>query len=255
MNPHSPIFVSIITVSYNSVATLADCLDSVSAQNYTSREHIVIDGASSDGTLGLLKRHSDLGFKYLSEPDYGIYDAMNKGIGCSRGDVIGFLQSDDVFASSDVLTKIAATFEDPSVCAVFGDLEYVNKVDMKLVVRKWTSRSFKDGDLEWGWMPPHPTLYVRRSWYASIQGFDSSFKISADYLSILNFFSRREFVSKYIPLVLVKMRLGGASNRSIGSVIRKTCEDWRALRMSKFSCLCSLKAVIGKNLRKIVQFL
>jgi glycosyltransferase len=168
--------------------------------------------------------------------------------------VVGFLHADDLYASDEVLSKIADAFEDPEVCAVYGDLEYVSQQDTSKVIRRWQSKSFKKQDLDRGWMPAHPTLYVRREWYAQIGGFDTSYRIAADYLSILKLFMNPEFKTVYIPNVLVTMRLGGASNQSLKAIIKKTKEDWRVLRSCGFKSLNALRAIMWKNLSKLTQF-
>lgn len=215
---------------------------------------MVIDGASSDGTLSLLEENRGQIAVLISEPDKGLYDALNKGIARSTGDVVGFLHADDVYAHPDVLAHVAQAFADPEVCAVFGDLQYVKKEDTTVVVRHWQSSPFSEQRLAWGWMPPHPTLYVRREWYEKIGGFDTSYRIAADYFSILQLFSQPGFRAVYLPQVMVKMRLGGASNRSLRNVIRKSREDLDALRRSKVGALGGLGALVWKNLSKLGQF-
>lgn len=232
-----------------------DCLDSVASQSYTEREHVVIDGASKDRTLALLEERKDQLAVLVSEADRGIYDALNKGIARATGDVVGFLHADDLYAHPDVLAHIAAAFEaDPALCAVYGDLEYVRKGDTSCVVRHWKSAPFTKRRLDWGWMPPHPTLYVRREWYGRIGGLDTGYRISADYYSILQLFTQPQFKAAYLPEVLVKMRLGGASNRSLMAMMRKTSEDWDALRRTRIGAVGGLGALVWKNISKIGQF-
>lgn len=247
--------ISVITATLNSVRTLPDCLASIASQDYANREHIIIDGASTDGTIDVINRYINQVAVFKSEKDKGIYDALNKGLKLSSGDVVGFLHADDMYASDDVLTKIATAFEDPSICAVYGDLEYVSQQDTNQVIRRWRSNSFRKKDLGWGWMPAHPTLYVRREWYSSICGFDASYRISADYLSILMMFSQTRFKSAYIPCGMVKMRLGGASNKSFQALMRKTREDWRALRSCGFNFFAASRAIAWKNTSKLSQFI
>jgi glycosyltransferase len=243
--------ISVVTATWNCAETVADCLGSVAAQSYLNREHVVIDGASKDKTFEILSSHKDQLSVLVSEPDKGIYDALNKGIAKASGDVVGFLHADDVYGSPDALALIAEAFEDPAVCAVYGDLQYVRKDDVSQVVRYWKSSPFSLSRLSWGWMPAHPTLYVRREWYGRIGGFDTKYKIAADYFSILRLFSQTDFKSVYVPHVLVKMRLGGESNRSIKNIIRKSREDWDALRRSGVG---GVGAIVWKNLSKIGQF-
>lgn len=253
-DPKVGVRLSLITATWNCAGTLVDCLASVAGQSYTNREHVLIDGASRDDTPRILEQHRDQLAVLVSEPDRGIYDALNKGIARASGDVVGFLHADDMFAGPDILAKVAAVFADPSVSAVYGDLQYVRKDEVSQVARHWQSSPFRRRDLEWGWMPPHPTLYVRREWYEYIGGFDTSYRIAADYFSILRMFSQPDFKAVYLPEVLVKMRLGGASNRSLKMIIRKSSEDWRALRQARVGALGGVGALVWKNLRKLGQF-
>jgi glycosyltransferase len=247
------ITISVVTATWNCAKTLPDCLASVARQNYANREHLLVDGVSTDGTLDVINQHIDQISAFKSERDKGIYDALNKGIQLATGDVVGFLHADDLYASADVLSKIAKAFEDPNICAAYGDLEYVSQQDTSKVIRRWQSKPFTPQDLGWGWMPAHPTLYVRRDWYSRIGGFDISYRIAADYLSILKLFTQPEFKTLYIPDVLVTMRLGGASNKSLKAIIKKSNEDWRALRSCGFSVPNALRAIAWKNLSKLTQ--
>lgn len=246
--------ISIITATFNSAATVEDCLASVAAQTYPFRQHVVIDGASTDNTMSILTANIGQLAVLKSEPDSGIYDALNKGLAMARGDVVGFMHADDVYADLDVLTKIASIFSDPSICAVYGDLQYVSKTNIAKVIRHWRSTPFSPRRLAWGWMPPHPTLYVRRTWYEKIGLFDTEYQISADYLSILKLFSNVYFRSVYLPEVLVKMRLGGASNKSLKNLLRKSSEDLRALRKTGVGAFGGFGALFWKNLSKLGQF-
>ena len=246
--------ISVVTAILNCAKTLPDCLASVARQNYANHEHVILDGASTDGTIDVINQHIDQIDIFKSEADKGIYDALNKGIKLATGDVVGFLHADDLYASDDTLTKIAQAFEDPTLCAVYGDLEYVSHQDTSKVIRRWQSNPFNQLDLGWGWMPAHPTLYVRRDWYSKIGGFDISYRIAADYLSILKLFTQPGFKTEYIPNVLVTMRLGGASNKSLQAIIMKTKEDWRALRSCNFSTPSAMRAIAWKNLSKLSQF-
>jgi glycosyltransferase len=246
--------ISVVTATWNCAKTLPDCLASVARQGYDNIEHVIVDGASTDGTIDVVNRHIDQVAVFKSERDKGIYDALNKGISLATGDVVGFLHADDLYASDDVLFKVAEAFEDPTVCAVYGDLEYVSQQDTSKVIRRWRSNSFKKQDLGWGWMPAHPTLYVRREWYSRIGGFDISYRIAADYLSILQLFTKPEFKTVYLPDVLVTMRLGGASNKSLKAILKKSKEDWRALRSCDFSVPSAIRAITWKNLSKLSQF-
>ena len=243
--------ISVITATYNRVDTLAQAIRSVQGQSYTSVEHVVVDGGSSDGTqalLGELLRPTDV---MRSERDKGIYDALNKGLTMARGDVVGFMHSDDFYADDEVLADVARAFEDPGVDAVYGDLDYVSKDDPGRIVRRWRSNPFRPEDLRRGWMPPHPTLYLRKAVIERCGGFDTSYRIAADYDAILRYFGPGQVRAVHLPRVMVKMRLGGESNRSLGRVLLKMKEDLRALRRNGIGGMHSL---VSKNLSKIQQF-
>ena len=244
--------ISVITAVHNNCETISAALDSVLGQSGVDIELVVIDGGSTDGTLEVLRSYADRLHVLVSEPDQGIYDALNKGIRRASGEVVGFLHSDDLFADSDVLSRIAAAFADPGVGAVYGDLLYVRKDNPDQVVRYWRSGEFSGRRLGWGWMPPHPTLYVRRRVYERHGLFDTSFRIAADYDFILRALSQNRVGVRYIPKVLVKMRVGGASNRSLRNILQKSSEDLRALRGNGVG---GMGALIWKNLSKLPQFL
>jgi len=244
--------ISLITASYNCAATIADALKSVAEQSHPNVEHVIVDGASRDGTWELVQALRSPRVVAFSEPDRGIYDALNKGIARSSGDVVGFLHADDVFADRDVLARVAEAFGDPAVDAVYGDLQYVRQDDLARVVRYWRSQPFTPELLRRGWMPPHPTLYVRRPLYERLGGYDASYRIAADYELILRLFSLPGLRAFYIPHVLVKMRVGGVSNRSLRLIVRKSAEDLRALRTHRVGGIGTLA---WKNLSKLGQFL
>lgn len=247
--------ISVVTATRNAAATLEECLDSVVHQSWVDKEHVVIDGMSSDATREILAGRSAQGTMVVREPDDGIYDALNKGIRRATGEVVGFLHADDVFADEEVLSRVGRAFQDPAVQGVYGDLLYVRRGDTSKVVRRWTPGVFKPRKLEWGWMPPHPTLYVRRGWYEVVGGFDTTYRIAADYLSILRLFTHEEFTATYIPEVFVRMRLGGASNRSVRNVLLKSREDLRAMRATGVGALGGWGALAWKNLSKLPQFI
>lgn len=244
--------ISVITASFNCAETIGDTLASVAAQRHTLVEHVVVDGGSRDGTLDVLNRHRQQLAVMISEPDRGIYDALNKGIVYSSGDVIGFLHADDMFAGPDVLNWVAEAFTDPAVDAVYGDLQYVGRDDTSRVMRYWRSSPYASGMLARGWMPPHPTLYVRRYLYERLGGFNTGFRVAADYEFILRLFTQPGLRTIYIPRVMVKMRVGGVSNRSLSHILRKSAEDLRALHLHRVGGVASLA---WKNLSKIGQFL
>lgn len=243
--------ISVVTAVYNSQDTVAQALDSVLSQTHPAVESIVIDGASTDGSLAILKKYRHYLGAFISECDDGIYDALNKGIKCAKGDVIGFLHADDVLQNSEVLCKVAAAFLDPAVDAVYGDLVYVSRNDINKVIRYWRGGLYDDNAFRCGWMPPHPTFYVRRSVYERLGGFDTRYRIAADYDSILRFLAVGKIRSTYIPEVMVRMRTGGISNRSLKTIVRKSLEDIDILRRNKVGGIWTL---LNKNVRKIRQF-
>jgi glycosyltransferase len=243
--------ISVITAVFNNRGTIAAALDSVLEQTHKDSELVVIDGGSTDGTVEILERYADRLGVLVSEPDQGIYDALNKGIQRASGDVVGFLHSDDVFGSNDVLSKVAEAFEDRSVGAVYGDLVYVKRDDLSSVLRYWRAGPFSKVRLSRGWMPPHPTVYVRREVYERLGGFDTRYRIAADYDHLLRIFSDPALNPRYIPEILVRMRVGGASNRSLQNIIRKSREDLEALRSNEVG---GIGALAWKNVSKIGQF-
>jgi glycosyltransferase len=242
---------SVITAVYNRVATIGDALDSVRAQTWPDVEHVVIDGASTDGTLELLQARRDGISVLVSEPDKGIYDALNKGIARATGDVIGLMHSDDLYADQRVLADVSAALDDPKVDAVYGDLDYVAQDDTSRVIRRWRSGAYSPELLRRGWMPPHPTLYLRRQVIERWGAFDGQYRIAADYDAVLRYFGRGGIRPAYVPRVLVKMRVGGESNRSVGRMMRKSKEDYTALRRNQIGGLATLAR---KNFSKLGQF-
>lgn len=243
--------ISIITAVYNRRDTLADALTSLGRQSYAEVEHIIVDGGSTDGSLDLIETHATPHSVVISEPDDGIYDALNKGLSHATGDVIGLLHSDDIFAHGDVLSHVAAAFE-AGADAVYGDLDYVHRSAPDRIIRQWRSGAFHPSRLSFGWMPPHPALFLRRAVIDRFGGYDTSFRISGDYDTVLRYFSSEGFDARYIPEVLVKMRLGGESNRSLGRILTKTGEDLRAIRANGIG---GVHTLFLKNLRKVRQFL
>ncbi len=245
--------VSIITITYNSEKTLEQTLLSVTAQTYPQIEHIIVDGASTDGTQQIIERYKSKIATYISEPDSGIYEAINKGIALAKGDVIGILNSDDVFAEPDTIAHIVKAFETQPADVVYGDLEYCNmeRQAHKQLVRYWKSNVFKRADLKYGWMPPHPTLYCKREVFDKYGLYNIKFRISGDYDFMMRIFNQATLRTAYIPKVLVKMRIGGISNRNLQSIIQKMCEDYQVMRNNGLS----LFTLVCKNIRKITQWI
>ena len=246
--------ISLVTVTWNSAATIADALASVNDQTHPDVEQIVVDGGSTDATLAIVRAQGRRVGTMLSEPDGGIYDAMNKGLKLATGDIVGLLNSDDFLASSDVLATIAAAFSDPSVDAVYGDLCYVRQHKTEQIVRYWRSGAFQSGSFAQGWAPPHPTLYLRRSIYDRLGGFDTSYSLAADIDLMIRFFEVERLRSKHIAKVFVRMRLGGATNKSVANVIKQNREIWRSLREHGF--VVSFPGfLIGKLASRAAQFI
>jgi len=198
-------------------------------QTHADIEHLIIDGASKDGTVEIVRSHANPEIRLISEPDKGIYDAMNKGLALATGEVIGFLNSDDFYADAAVLEKIANAFQDLTIDACYSDLVYVTQ-DNSRVVRFWQSKPFSEGDFAKGWCPAHPTFYVRRSVIERLGLFDTTFKLAADFEFMVRYLERGRIRAAYIPLVLVRMRLGGASNENWQSIAQQNRDIFAALR-------------------------
>ncbi|MEO6898229.1 MAG: glycosyltransferase family 2 protein [Caldimonas sp.] len=221
--------ISVVTATWNSAATVADTLASINAQTHPDVEQIIVDGGSTDATLDIVEAKGQRVAAVLSERDEGIYDAMNKGLKLARGEVVGLLNSDDFLASPDVLAKIAEAFADPSVDAVYGDLCYVRQNMPSQIVRYWHSGPFRSGSFARGWAPPHPTLYVRRELFDRVGGFDLAYSLAADFELMVRLFEVHRVRVRYLPMVMVRMRMGGASNKSLRNIVHQNREIWRAL--------------------------
>ena len=221
---------SIITVSLNSAATIRDAIESVLSQDHPDIEYIVVDGASQDDTMRIVAEYGDRIAKSVSAPDDNVYDAMNTGIGLATGDIVGFINSDDFYASNRAISLVAAVFEKTGSDAVYGDLCYVGQKDVSRVVRYWRSSRFAPGDFARGWCPPHPTFFVRRSVYEQLGGFDPEFPVAGDVELMMRFLEIHRISSEYLPAVLVKMRTGGQTNRSVRNIIRQNRRVMAALR-------------------------
>jgi glycosyltransferase len=243
--------VSIITAVRNGAETLKDCIEGVRNQTYPA-EHIIIDGASTDGTLDVIAEYRSNIAKVVSEPDSGIYDALNKGMRLASGDVIGLLHGDDFYTHDRVLESVADVFENQNVDSCYGDLLYVNKNDTNKVIRYWKSSPYTPGKFRQGWMPPHPTFFVKREIYQKYGYFNTDFRIAADYELMLRFLEKHKISTYYIPEVLIKMRLGGASNKSIKNLFIKSSEDYKAWKVNNLNG--GLFTIFLKNFSKIPQF-
>ncbi|WP_339784427.1 MAG: glycosyltransferase family 2 protein [Imperialibacter sp.] len=244
--------ISIITVVYNNSQFIEGCILSVLNQSYEDIEYIIIDGCSTDGTLEKINRYSDRISKIVSERDQGIYDAMNKGIGLATGEIVGILNADDFYVDGDVITKIAAVFEDESVDVSYADVKYVKRDNVGEVVRSWRSGAFDKDRFYYGWSPPHPTFFVRRTIYQKHGLYDPTLNISADYEMMLRLLFVQEIKCIYLPQVIIKMRDGGVSNRSIKNRVQANREDRKAWEINKIKP--KLYTLSLKPLRKLGQF-
>lgn len=244
---------TIITVSFNSEKTIADTLKSVALQTYENIEYIIIDGASTDSTVSIINDHSNNKFRLISEPDLGIYNAMNKGLNMATGDYIGFLNADDVFSSEDAILKLSILAKNnPTSDILYSDLAYVSSVNLHKYIRKWTAGNLSPGKLEFGWMPPHPTFYITKNCLQLIKNFNENYHISADYDFMLRAIKSCNYKTSYLPEVLVLMRMGGISNNSLKSILLKSKEDWLIIRRNNIG---HFQTLLMKNLRKLPQFL
>jgi len=222
--------ISIITVVFNAEQTIADAIESVASQTYPDVEHIVIDGASTDGSLDIISRHKSTLAQLVSEPDTGIYDAMNKGITLASGDVIGLLNADDVLQDSSVLEQVAAAHQDESLDACYADLVYVKSDDLSQVVRYWRSREHIAGLCFNGWMPAHPTLYLKKRVYDRVGLFNTSLRYQSDLEFCARAFEVHSIRSRYIDKLWVRMRMGGVTNNSFSTMWKGNWESYKALR-------------------------
>ncbi len=209
--------VSIITVTYNSAATIADCIASVNEQTYPDIEHLVIDGASTDNTLEIIRNTPNRISQLVSEPDKGIYDAMNKGIRLATGDVIGILNSDDFYTSNDVITRIVSVFEKEPVDGVYGDICFVKPENLNKVVRYYSASWFRPALFRFGFMPPHPSVYIRRTCFQELGLYKEDYRIAADYELLIRFLKVNRLKTRYLNFCVVTMRTGGDSTKNLKS--------------------------------------
>lgn len=247
----SSVKISLITVTYNAANTIERCISSVAGQEYAHLEYIIIDGESTDETLEIINKYQRYIGIIVSEPDHGIYDAMNKGIALASGDIIGMLNADDWFASSDVLNCVADTFDKSGAGIIYGDIDYVDKQGR--IIRKWRSGNYHHGYFNWGWMPPHPSFYVKRMLYEQMGGYKPIYGSATDYELMLRFIHSNRAPVYYIKKVLVKMLVGGISNKSIKNRIKAWYHDYRAMRNN--GILLPWFSIILKPLRKITQYI
>ncbi len=229
--------ISIVTACYNNASTIRDTLRTIHMQTHQDIEHIVIDGGSTDGTLEILEQNKQHIARLISEPDKGHYDAMNKGLALATGDIIGLLNSDDFFANSHVLTQVTKAFSDDTIDACYGDLVYVKNNNIKQVVRYWRSRAYTPELFGRGWAPAHPTFYVRKAVHDQYgMLFNLDYKLAADYEVLLRLLFTHNIKTTYIPDVMVKMRLGGVTNKSLTNIVNQNKEILQVLKHHNYPC-------------------
>lgn len=241
--------ISIITATYNNENTIVSTIESVMNQTIKPLEHIIIDGQSTDNTIEKLSNYPHL--KIISEPDNGIYDALNKGISIAQGDIIGILHGDDFYTDSFVLENVLQAFEKNQCDAVYGNVVYVKKNNINKIVRKWNAGKYKQKKIKQGWMPPHPTLFVKKKIYEKFGNFDLNYSIASDYELMMRFLWKYNITLAYIPKTLVSMRTGGKSNK-FSNLLKKMQEDYRVIKHHKIG---GINVLLLKNLKKINQLL
>lgn len=244
--------VSLITVTLNSEKFLEDCINSVRRQDYKDIEHIIVDGASTDGTLSIILKHGDHIAKYISEKDRGMYDALNKGMAMATGDIIGTLNSDDMLASRDVISSIVNTFKTQEVDSIYGDLVYVDPIDTTKIMRRWKGAPYNRSNFNWGWMPAHPTFYVRRELVLELGNYEAHYFTAADFEFMARYLYRFRISCQYLPKLLVTMRRGGASNGNIYRRLRVNRRDYLAMKKNKIPFPLIVSWL--KPLRKMPQY-
>ncbi len=244
--------ITIITVCYNSEKTLADCISSVINQSYADVEYILIDGKSTDRTMEIIHSYGSKIDKVISEKDKGMYDAINKGIELATGEMIGVLNSDDMYVDEHVLEEVMQKFKKEETDALYADLNYVDQVDTEKVVRYWQSGIYKKNSFVSGWMPPHPTFFIQKSWYEKHGGYRLDLVSAADYELMLRMILKHGAKLSYLPRVIVNMRVGGMSNSSMFNRLRANKEDRKAWEMNGLSP--KSYTLLFKPLRKIIQY-
>jgi len=245
--------ISIITVVYNNEVTIEEAIKSVLSQKYNDIEYIVIDGNSKDNTVAIINKFKDEISVFVSERDAGLYDAMNKGILAASGDVVGILNSDDLYEDQFVISDVMEKFkEDPSLDIVYGDLVYVKEHNVNSVVRKWKSKQYYKDFFEDAFVPPHPSLFLKKHIYNQAGLFNLNFKLAADYEFMFRVFKKFNFKSLYCPRVMVKMRLGGETNKSLKNIINGNKEILEAWRLNGFKVPFSLMPL--RIFKRLSQF-
>ena len=242
--------ISIITVAYNAQNTIERCITSVLRQNFKNVQYILIDGKSRDNTLQIINKYKDSIDILISEPDSGVYDAMNKGIAVATGDIIGTINADDFFADDEVLCNIAKVFNEQDTNILYGDLDYIDPNDK--VIRKWRSGKYKKGMFNWGWMPPHPTFYCRKTLFDNFGIYRLDYGSAADYELMLRFIHLNNINAYYLNKVMIKMVIGGLSNKNVANRVQAMRFDLKAMRNNNI--FLPMVTILFKPLRKVAQF-
>lgn len=228
-------------------------MQSVLLQDYENVEYIVVDGASADDTLNIIRKYRHKIDHFVSEKDEGLYHALNKGIALATGDIIGILHADDFYIDDHVLSKVADTFKKTNAEAVYADLYYVDKDNTDKIIRKWKSGAYSEGKFLWGWMPPHPTFFVKKEVYSKYGDFNTTLRSAADYELMLRFIHKHKISLAYLPEYIVNMRTGGQSNASVKNRVKANQEDRRAWELNELKPYFFTLTL--KPLRKIIQYL
>ena len=242
--------ISIITVAYNAQNTIERCINSVLQQTFKNIQYIIIDGGSTDNTVKIINKYRANIDVFVSESDNGVYDAMNKGIALATGDVIGTINADDFFADNNVLYSIAKAFAEQDTAILYGNLDYIDPNDK--VVRKWRSGKYRKGIFNWGWMPPHPTFYCKKSLFEKLGGYKLDYGSAGDYELMLRFIHRNNINAYYLNKVLIKMVVGGISNKSLRNRVQAMRFDLKAMRNNNI--FLPMVTILFKPLRKVAQF-
>lgn len=251
MNKNLKFKISVVTVVYNNVKTILESIKSLQSQSYEFIEHIIVDGQSSDGTLEIIKENINNNTVLISEHDKGLYYALNKGIKVATGDVIGILHSDDLFADKDVLLNVVNHFNENDTDILYGNLKYVDSENTAKVIRYWKSNKYLKKNLYYGWMPPHPSVFIKKQLITEYGDYNTQYKISSDYDFMIRMLLIKEASVAHLPKTFVLMRVGGESNRSLKNIIIKSIEDYKIIKHNKIGGVFTL---LIKNLSKISQF-
>ncbi len=242
--------ISILTCVLNNEKFIEDSIKSFQKQDYENKEQMILDGGSTDNTINIINRKKNDKLKFYSSKDDGIYHAINKGIKLASGDIIGILHSDDFYENEEVLSNVAKVFKRTDADLVYGDLVYVSKKN-NLIIRYWKAGTYIDEKIKKGWMPPHPTVFVKKKIFEKVGNYNTDYRISSDYDFLIRAVTNKEIKKQYLNQTLIKMRIGGTSNKSISNLLKKTFEDYKIIKKNKIGGFFTL---FNKNYSKIKQF-